>query len=162
MELNTDILAAANKVLHVPIQVHEDEVRGRIGRLLEAMGHEAEFGSAAGGGHADMYLPCMRTIVETKRVGSADDPFRKQMRENSEPPFEQLQRKRPVNCVLIGRRVLGNLLQGSKTQILDRMPRLRRTAEEMFPLVQRYDRRTQTAPAFCAEHGISYAQLLHW
>ncbi len=42
------------------------------------------------------------------------------------------------------------------------MARLRRTAEEMFPLVQQYERRTQTAPAFCAEHGISYAQLLYW
>ena len=38
----------------------------------------------------------------------------------------------------------------------------RRTADEMYPLVEQYEERAQTAAAFCAEHGISYAQLLYW
>ena len=38
----------------------------------------------------------------------------------------------------------------------------RRTADEMYPLVEQYEERAQTAVAFCAEHGISYAQLLYW
>ena len=38
----------------------------------------------------------------------------------------------------------------------------RRTAAEMFPLVELYENRTETAAAFCAERGISYAQLLYW
>ncbi len=48
-----------------------------------------------------------------------------------------------------------------KTQTPDRMVQPKRTAEEMFPLVERYNERTQSAAAlaFCAEHGISYRQL---
>ena len=42
------------------------------------------------------------------------------------------------------------------------MGKLRRTAEEMYPLVEQYDERTQSAAAFCAERGISYGQLLYW
>ncbi len=38
----------------------------------------------------------------------------------------------------------------------------KRTAEEMFPLAERYNERTQSAAAFCAEHGISYGQLNYW
>ena len=32
----------------------------------------------------------------------------------------------------------------------------------MYPLVEQYEERTQSAAAFCAERGISYAQLLYW
>ena len=32
----------------------------------------------------------------------------------------------------------------------------------MYPLVEQYEKRTQSAAAFCAERGISYAQLLYW
>ncbi len=38
----------------------------------------------------------------------------------------------------------------------------KRTAEEMFPLVEQYTERTRSAAAFCAEHGISYGQLNFW
>ena len=32
----------------------------------------------------------------------------------------------------------------------------------MYPMIELYEARTQTAAAFCAEHGISYAQLIYW
>ncbi len=32
----------------------------------------------------------------------------------------------------------------------------------MFPPVGQYNERTQSAAAFCAEHGISYGQLNYW
>lgn len=38
----------------------------------------------------------------------------------------------------------------------------RRTAAEMYPLLELYYWRTQTAASFCAEHGITPAQLIHW
>ena len=42
------------------------------------------------------------------------------------------------------------------------MGKPRRTAEQMFPLVEQYEERSQSAAAFCAERGLSYAQLLYW
>ena len=36
------------------------------------------------------------------------------------------------------------------------------TAEEMYPLVEQYLKGSQTAEAFCAEHGISRSQLSYW
>ncbi len=38
----------------------------------------------------------------------------------------------------------------------------RRTAKEMYPLVELYEESGQTAAAFCAESGISHAQLVYW
>ena len=32
----------------------------------------------------------------------------------------------------------------------------------MYPLVEQYEERSQTAAAFCAERGISHAQLQYW
>ncbi len=49
-----------------------------------------------------------------------------------------------------------------RTQTPDRMVQPKRTAEEMFPLVEQYNERTQSAAAFCAKHGISYGQLNYW
>ncbi len=42
------------------------------------------------------------------------------------------------------------------------MRKPRRTAEEMFPLVAQYLAGSQTAEAFCAEHGICHSQLSYW
>ena len=42
------------------------------------------------------------------------------------------------------------------------MRKPRRTAEEMFPLVGQYLAGSQTAEAFCAEHGICRSQLSYW
>ncbi len=42
------------------------------------------------------------------------------------------------------------------------MRKPRRTAEEMFPLVAQYLAGSQTAEAFCAEHGICRSQLSYW
>ncbi len=36
------------------------------------------------------------------------------------------------------------------------------TAEEIYPLVEQYLKGSQTAEAFCAEHGISRSQLCYW
>ncbi len=36
------------------------------------------------------------------------------------------------------------------------------TAEEMDPLVEQYLKGSQTAEAFCAEHGICRSQLSYW
>ncbi len=49
-----------------------------------------------------------------------------------------------------------------RTQSLDGMRQPRRTAEEMFPLMEQYEESSQTAAAFCAERGISYGQLFYW
>ena len=32
----------------------------------------------------------------------------------------------------------------------------------MYPLMELYEKHTQTATAFCAEHGLSQAQLGYW
>ena len=32
----------------------------------------------------------------------------------------------------------------------------------MYPLLELYEKHTQTAAAFCAEHGLSQAQLVYW
>ena len=42
------------------------------------------------------------------------------------------------------------------------MRKSRRTAEEMFPLVEQYLQSGQTRKAFCAAHGISASQLHYW
>ena len=38
----------------------------------------------------------------------------------------------------------------------------RRTAGEMFPLVEQYTAGSLSAEAFCAEHGITLSQLYYW
>lgn len=42
------------------------------------------------------------------------------------------------------------------------MHKPRRTAEEMFPLVEQYLQGRQSLKAFCAEHAISASQLYYW
>lgn len=42
------------------------------------------------------------------------------------------------------------------------MPKTRRTAEMMFPLVERYLASTQTQKAFSTEHGLSVAVFTYW
>ncbi len=44
----------------------------------------------------------------------------------------------------------------------DRMVQPRCTAEEMFPLVEQYNERPQSAAAYCTEQGISYGPLNYW
>ena len=42
------------------------------------------------------------------------------------------------------------------------MRRARRTTGEIYPLVERYLQGSTRVRAFCAEHGISAAQLTYW
>ena len=42
------------------------------------------------------------------------------------------------------------------------MSQTRRTAQEMFPLIERYLQGTMTQKAFCVEHDISLPQLTYW
>ena len=42
------------------------------------------------------------------------------------------------------------------------MTQTRRTAQEMYPLVETYLRDQKTQKAFCAEHGISTSVLNYW
>lgn len=42
------------------------------------------------------------------------------------------------------------------------MTQARRTALQMYPLVEAYLERDQTQKAFCAEHGISTSILCYW
>ena len=42
------------------------------------------------------------------------------------------------------------------------MTQARRTAHEMFPLVEHYLQGHQTQKAFCREHGISTSMLNYW
>ena len=38
----------------------------------------------------------------------------------------------------------------------------RRTAAEMYPLLELFDQRTESVAAFCASHDVSQAQLYYW
>lgn len=42
------------------------------------------------------------------------------------------------------------------------MPQIRRTAREMFPLIERYLESQMTQKTFSAEHGLSVAVLGYW
>lgn len=79
----------ADRVLKVSRGATEADIRSRICTLLEAMGlNEYYLEYRVDGGSADIYLPRLRTIIETKRRGSADCPHESQGVERS--PFEQL------------------------------------------------------------------------
>ena len=70
----------------------EDNIRQDLGRLLDAMEIENFITYGTPDGPADLYLPRRRTVIETKRVGDADEPEKPQARENGESPREQLER----------------------------------------------------------------------
>ena len=70
----------------------EDNIRQDLGRLLDTMGIENLITYGTPDGPADLYLPRRRTIIETKRVGDADEPEKPQARETNESPRDQLER----------------------------------------------------------------------
>ncbi len=72
----------------------EEAIRQRIGQLLDTLEIEQEQGypPSGAGGPSDIFLPRHRTFIETKAVGLADDPYRRQQRDNNESPKEQLER----------------------------------------------------------------------
>ena len=90
--LDSTASEAAQRLIHVPRALPEDNIRQDLGRLLDAMGIENFITYRTPDGPADLYLPRRRTVVETKRVGEADEPEKPQARENNESPREQLER----------------------------------------------------------------------
>jgi len=72
----------------------EEAIRQRIGQLLDTLEIDWEQGHApsGAGGPSDIFLPRHRTFIETKAVGFANDPHRRQQRDNNESPKEQLER----------------------------------------------------------------------
>lgn len=82
---------AAERMLKIPRGATEADIRARICTLLEALGqNEYYLEYNVGGGKADIYLPRLRTIIETKSRGKVDHPYEAQSGEHS--PFDQLNR----------------------------------------------------------------------
>ena len=81
----------AGRLLSGPRGRPEDNIRQDLGRLLDAMGIDNVITHRTPRGPADLYLPRMRTFVETKQSGLAE-PDRRQPREGDETPLEQLER----------------------------------------------------------------------
>ena len=69
----------------------EGQIRSRIQSLLESLEIECEvdYRTPGASGSCDMYLPRRRTVIETKRLGLADQPDKPQPRES---PKQQLER----------------------------------------------------------------------
>jgi len=72
----------------------EEAIRQRIGQLLDSLDIEWEQGYEPPGarGPSDIFLPRHRAFIETKAVGLAGEPCKKQQRANNESPKEQMQR----------------------------------------------------------------------
>ena len=85
-------LKAAQRLIRGRRTRHEDNIRQDLGRLLDAMDIDNLITYRTPDGPADLYLPRRRTVIETKRVGEADEPDKPQARENNESPREQLER----------------------------------------------------------------------
>ena len=87
-------IKTANWLLRYSRGQNEDHIRKRIGSLLESLqvDYELSYRSPYASGPADIYLPRRRTIIETKALGLADDPNKRQARKNDETPKQQLDR----------------------------------------------------------------------
>ena len=80
---------AASRVLNIKSGVTEADIRVKICALLEVMGiDEYHLEYRVKSGSVDIYLPRLRTIIETKRKGMADNPYDSQAGDRS--PFEQV------------------------------------------------------------------------
>ena len=84
--------SAAHKLLNASPKRPEDRIRQDIISLLKDMQIESLLSYPTQSGPADIYLPRRRVFIETKAVGLVDDPHRQQARENSETPFQQVER----------------------------------------------------------------------
>ena len=90
-EPTIDQISYADGLLRYPKGKPEDHVRKQIGLLLESLDIEFELSYPTRSGPADIYLPRRRIIIETKQAGKADDPNRRQSKQNPESPKEQLE-----------------------------------------------------------------------
>ena len=82
----------ANRLLSGSGNRPEDNKRQDIDRLLDILGRDNLLTYPTAAGPADICLPRLRTLVETKRIGLADDPLKPQMRQGRETPLAQLER----------------------------------------------------------------------
>ena len=78
--LNSTAFEVAQRLIRGRRTRHEDNIRQDLGRLLDALGIENVITYTTPDGPADLYLPRRRTVVETKRVGEADEPEKPQAR----------------------------------------------------------------------------------
>ena len=94
MNLTAPQKKAANWLLFSSKNRPEGQIRSRIGSLLDSFNvqFEVDYKTPGSSGECDIYLPRRRTIIETKRVGLAEQPEQPQPRENNESPREQLER----------------------------------------------------------------------
>ena len=90
--LDSAAAEAARRLLRGRRTQPEDNIRQDLSRLLDAMKIENIITYGTPDGPADLYLPRRRTVIETKRVGGADEPEKPQARENDESPRQQLER----------------------------------------------------------------------
>ena len=91
-ELPEPQIEAAKRLLKGTKKLPEDNIRQNISRLLDSIGIDNILTYPTREGPADVYLPRRRVFIETKSVGGADGPSKKQARGNDESPLEQLER----------------------------------------------------------------------
>ena len=81
---------SADKVLASRSSDAEEDIRVRICQILNNLGYdEYHLERRVGSGSADIYLPRLRTIIETKSTGKANRPNDRPSAEER-TPFEQL------------------------------------------------------------------------
>ncbi len=89
--LGDHVVEAADRLLRTSVAAPEDNIRQNIARLFDALGIENIITYATDHGPADLYLPRRRVLIETKRVGRADDPDAADAA-TGESPRQQLER----------------------------------------------------------------------
>ena len=85
-------LAAAKELISIPPNRPEDQVRQNLVRLLDAFGIDNYLSYPTQAGPADIYCPRIRTIIEAKKAGFADNPNKSKGTEFKETPLQQLER----------------------------------------------------------------------
>ena len=85
-------LAAAKELISIPSNRPEDQIRQNLIRLLDAFGIDNYLSYPTQAGPADIYCPRIRTIIEAKKAGFADNPNKSKGTESKETPLQQLER----------------------------------------------------------------------
>lgn len=85
-------IAAAERLLYGSKRQNESQIRQNLSRLLDSLEIDNIVEYATPNGPCDLILPRHRTIIETKRIGLADDPEKPQSKHGSESAREQMER----------------------------------------------------------------------
>lgn len=85
-------IVAAKRLLHGPSKQNESQIRQNLSRLLDSLDIDNIVEYATPSGPCDLLLPRHRTIIETKRIGLANDPEKPQSQIEGESAREQMQR----------------------------------------------------------------------